>query len=143
MQLYKVQLKDGHTAKPDQNVEGYLGEAGELCLYTRGEALKKAIAFGGKIEKHGKNYSTSENKILNLDGDELSPAVKRELKQREVYVDTVDDQQEPIYYGDVFATILGEETEKEKLLQNHAASLIDELIVLDNICANYDYVRVM
>lgn len=141
MQLYKVQLKDGHTAKADQNVNGYLGEAGELCLYTRGEALKKAIAFGGKIEKHGKNYSTSENKILNLDGDELSPAVKRELKQREVYVDTVDYQQEPIYYGDVFAAILGEITETNQ--QANTPETIDELIVLDNICANYDYVRVM
>jgi hypothetical protein len=143
MQLYKVKLKDGHIVKTDQTVDGYLGEAGELCLYTRGEALKKAIAFGGKIEKHGKNYTTSENKILNLDGGELSPAVKRELKQREVYVDVDEDINEPIYYGDVFATILGEETEKEKLLQNHAASLIDELIVLDNICRYYDYVRVI
>jgi hypothetical protein len=141
MQLYKVKLKDGHIVKTDQTVDGYLGEAGELCLYTRGEALKKAIAFGGKIEKHGKNYTTSENKILNLGGDELSPAVKRELKQREVYVDTVDYQQEPIYYGDVFAAILGEITETNQ--QANTPETIDELIVLDNICANYDYVRVM
>lgn len=144
MQLYKVKLNEGHTAEPNQVINGYLASfPDELGIYTRGEALKKAIAFGGKIEKHGRNYSTMESKFLNLDGDELSPAVKRELKNREVYVDTVDDLREPIYYGDVFATILGEETEKEKILQRHAASLIDELIVLDNICANYDYVRVM
>lgn len=143
MQLYKVKLNEGHSAKPDQNIDGYLAESGMMCLYTRGEAIKKAKAFNGKIEKHGKNYTVNETSIVDLSKQELSPAVLRELEDREVYVDSDDDINEPIYYGDVFATILGEETEKEKLLQNHAASLIDELIILDNICAKYDYVRVM
>ena len=47
---YKVRLLDGHLAKPDQTVNGYLG-SGEPQTYTRGEAIKKARMFGGKIEK--------------------------------------------------------------------------------------------
>ena len=51
---YKVRLLDGHLAKPDQIVNGYLGNAfgnGEPMTYTRGEAIKKARGFKGKIEK--------------------------------------------------------------------------------------------
>ena len=143
MQLYKVKLINPGQTKPEDNLNGYLAYNYELCLYTRGEAIKKARAFNGKIEKHGKDYTVNETSIVDLSKQELSPAVLKELEDREVYVDSDDDINEPIYYGDVFATILGEETEKEKLLQNHAASLIDELIILDNICAKYDYVRVM
>lgn len=146
MQLYKVKLNEGHKAQPDQVTNGYLGYAGDLELYTRGEALKKAIAFNGKIEKHGKNYTVNELKVIQLAKQELSPAVQRELEGREVYTEAYDDTAipaEPIYYGDVFAGILGEETEKPKRLQVHGESLIDELLVLDNICANYQYVMVM
>ena len=143
MQLYKVKLNEGHEAQPDQVINGYLASfPDELGIYTRREALKKAIAFNGKIEKHGKSYTVNECKIIQLAKQELSPAVQRELDGRQAF--TADEEfADNIYYGDVFAAILGEETEKEKLLQNHAASLIDELIILDNICAKYDYVRVM
>ena len=141
MQLYKVKLNEGHKAQPDQVTNGYLGYAGDLELYTRGEALKKAIAFGGKIEKHGKNYTVNEVNIIQLAKEELSPAVRNELRDREVYVDTVDDMNEPIYYGDVFATILGEVTETVRTA--NTPEVIDELLVLDNICAKYQYVMVM
>jgi hypothetical protein len=141
MQLYKVRLQEGHTAKPNQNINGYLASYQELGIYTRGEALKKAMAFGGKIEKHGKNYSISKTTVINLDGNDLSKTVKRELKEREVYTDPEDETNEPIYYGDVFATILGEHLEQTLLSFNQ--DVIDELIVLDNICANYEYVRIM
>ena len=141
MQLYKVKLNEGHKAQPDQVTNGYLGYAGDLELYTRGEALKKAIAFGGKIEKHGKNYTVNEVNIIQLAKEELSPAVRNELRDREVYVDTVDDMNEPIYYGDVFATILGEVTETVRTA--NTPEVIDELLVLDNICAKYGYVMVM
>ena len=96
MQLYKVKLNEGHTAKPDQNIDGYLSEGGMMCLYTRGEALKKAIAFGGKIEQHGKSYTVNDLKVIQLAKQELSYAVQRELDGREVYVDPIDNDLEPI-----------------------------------------------
>lgn len=144
MQLYKVKLNEKSSAKPDQNIDGYLSEGGMMCLYTRGEALKKAIAFFGKIEKHGKNYTVNELKVIQLAKKELSTAVQRELEGREVFIESETDvNEEALYYGDVFAGILGEETEKPKRLQVHGESLINELLVLDNICANYQYVMVM
>lgn len=143
MQLYKVKLKQGHKAKPDQMCGEYLGYGDIICLYTYREAQKKAIAFGGIFEPHGKNYTVNNVKVLQLAKQELSPAVLRELREREVYTDPADETNEPIYYGDVFATILGEENEMDKLLQRHSASLIDELLVLDKVCANYEYVMIL
>lgn len=144
MQLYKVKLNEGHTAKPDQVTNGYLGYAGDLGLYTHREAYNKAKVFGGKIEKHGKNYTVNELKVIQLSKEELSTAVQRELVGREVFIESETDvNEEALYYGDVFAGILGEETEKPKRLQVHGESLINELLVLDNICANYQYVMVM
>jgi len=52
--LYKVKLQSGHSAKKDQmNKDGYLSMNGVHPIeYTRGEAIKKANSFGGKIEIH-------------------------------------------------------------------------------------------
>lgn len=142
MQLYKVKLNESHSAESNQVINGYLASfPNELGIYSRGEALKKAKMFGGKIEKHGKNYTITEDSIINLSKEELSPAVMKELEDREVYVDSDDDINEPIYYGDIFATILGEITETVRTA--NTPEVIDELLVLDNICARYEYVRVM
>ena len=47
---YKVKLNEGHTARPDQvSTTGYLGNESSESIYTRGEALKKARMFNGKI----------------------------------------------------------------------------------------------
>jgi len=56
-QLYRVQLPtDRNTSK--QNIsegrmteEGYLAMGGKALMYTKGEAIKKARSFGGKIVK--------------------------------------------------------------------------------------------
>jgi hypothetical protein len=50
---YAVKLVDGHTADATSNVDGYLGNVfgdGKIATYTRGEAIKKAQMFKGKIE---------------------------------------------------------------------------------------------
>lgn len=143
MQLYKVKLNENHTANPDQVAGEFLGNYStiDIALYTRGEAIKKAKQFGGTIMPHGKKYTVNSLKMLRLAKQELSPAVLRELKEREVYTDPADETHEPIYYGDVFAGILGEHSEQTLLSFNQ--DVIDELIVLDNICANYEYVMVM
>jgi len=51
--LYRVKLNENHHARPDQIIDGYLGNAfgnGIVQEYTRGEAIKKAGMFNGKIE---------------------------------------------------------------------------------------------
>lgn len=142
MQLYKVKLNEGHTAEPNQVINGYLASfPDELGIYTRGEALKKAIAFNGKIEKHGKNYTVNDSKIIQLAKQELSSAVLRELEGRELYKDTSSTFNEPIYFGDVFAAILGEIT--ETIRSTNTPEVQDELIILNNICAKYEYVMIL
>ncbi len=52
--LYKVKLDKPIKKSKDplaaQSIKGYLGWDGEILTYSRGEAVKKAAAFGGKIE---------------------------------------------------------------------------------------------
>lgn len=48
LKLYRVKLNPGH--EPAQEIDGYLAFLGEIQVYTRYEAIKKARAFGGKIE---------------------------------------------------------------------------------------------
>ena len=53
--FYMVAVSDKSKDQPDQRVDGYLGfntkEKKLTCLYTRGDAIKKARIFNGKIEK--------------------------------------------------------------------------------------------
>ena len=58
MQLYRVKLNDGHSAKPEQIAGGFLGHYSTIdpALYTEREAKKKAKMFGGSIEKFGIEY---------------------------------------------------------------------------------------
>lgn len=55
VKLYRVKLLEGHSAREDQNFNGYVGfntrQFAEACEYTRGIAIKKARQFGGKIEQ--------------------------------------------------------------------------------------------
>lgn len=52
MTLYNVKLNDDHNAKSEQHENGYLYDpwTQRRAAYTRGEAIKKAALFGGKIE---------------------------------------------------------------------------------------------
>lgn len=52
-QLYRVRVKPNPQCKADHIKDGFLfdPELNEIMEYTRGIAIKKANAFGGKIEK--------------------------------------------------------------------------------------------
>lgn len=142
MQLYRIKLNEGHTANPDQVAGEYLGcyETTDPALYTRGEAQKKARMFGGSIEPFGKNYVIDEQKIIQLNRKDISKHVLRELDGREAFRDTDEDLNECMYYGDVFAGILGEHSEQTLLSFNQ--DVIDELLVLDTLCTEYQYIMV-
>ena len=142
MQLYRVKLNEGHLARPDQVANGYLGlyETIDPALYKKGEAQRKAQMFGGTIEPFGKNYAIDEAKIIQLNKKDISDHVLRELEGREAFRDADPDLYEFMYYGDVFAGILGEHSEQTLLSFNQG--VIDELLVLDNLCAEYQYVMV-
>ena len=140
MQLYRVKLNEGHTAKPDQIAGEYLGNYSTIdpALYNKHEALKKANMFGGTVEPFGKNYAVDYQNIIQLNRKDISNHVLRELSGREAFKDADPELDEYMYYGDVFAGILGEHTEQRLLSFNQ--DIIDELLVLDTLCCDYQYV---
>ena len=147
MQLYRVRLQEGHTARPDQISGEYLGNYATIdpTLYTRSEANKKARMFGGSIEPFGRDYAVDELKVIQIPKAQLSQALINELQHREIFVDTDYGLQEVMYSSDVFETILGEQYEyfeKQTLIRvgKEHQVLVDELLVLDEICKDSQYV---
>jgi hypothetical protein len=149
MQLYRVRLNEGHTARPDQIAGDYLGgyETIDPMLYTRREATKKAKMFGGSIVPFGRDYHLNELKVIQIPKNQLSQALINELKDREVFTDTDNMLEEVMYSSDVFEAILGEQFEyfgKQNLIRVGVEYqvLVDELMVLDEICKDSQYVMI-
>jgi hypothetical protein len=148
-QLYRVRLNEGHTAKPDQIAEGYLGNDNSIdpALYSKSEAQKKAKMFGGSVEPFGKAYHLNELKMAQIPKEQLSTELLNELKDRESFADVDTDLDEKIYSADKFETILGEVDEaiEQQLLVRvgkKTQDLIDELLVLIELTKDYEYVMI-
>jgi hypothetical protein len=149
MQLYRVKLNEGHTARPDQIAGDYLGgyETIDPMLYTRREATKKAKMFGGSIVPFGRDYHLNELKVIQIPKAQLSERLLNELRDREVFTDTDNMLEEVMYSSDVFEAILGEQYEyfeKQTLIRvgKEHQVLVDELLVLDEICKDSQYVMI-
>lgn len=147
MKLYRVRLNEGHTAKPDQIAGEYLGGYASIdpMLYTHMEAVKKARMFGGSIEPFGRDYTIDRLQVIQIPKSQLSQALINELKDREVFIDTDNMLEEVMYSSDVFEAILGEQYEyfeKQTLIMvgKEHQILVDELLVLDEICKDSQYV---
>jgi len=147
MQLYRVRLKEGHTARPEQIAGEYLGNYATIdpMLYTHMEAVKKARMFGGSIEPFGRNYNIDRLQVIQVPKSQLSQALINELQGREVFLDTDNLLEEVMYTSDVFEAILGEQFEyfeKQTLIRigKEHQVLVDELLVLDEICRDSQYV---
>ena len=111
---YKVKLKDGHKATPFQTTEtGYLGTDKSEAIYTRGEAIKKARMFNGKIEAVPLSSVFRTVSITQIPENALLDRIVKELRGREMFTDTDSNLDEKIYSGDVFEAILGEFGEME------------------------------
>ena len=111
---YKVKLLEGHSARPDQvSNTGYLGNEESESIYTRGEALKKARMFKGKIEPVALSKAMTVVSMTQIPENALLDWVVRQLEGREMFDDTNSDLGEKIYSGDVFEAILCEYAELE------------------------------
>ena len=142
MQMYAVKLNEGHKARPDQQFEGWLGEE-EICLYTRGEAIKKARQFGGSIKPYGKKFTVKSLTVLQLSKKEIDDVIVRQLEGREAFKDT-EEICEPLYNGDIFETVLCEIFEENKITGGKLPDVLEqELTVLNNICINADYIMLV
>jgi len=112
--MYKVKLLNGHYATPFQTTEtGYLGTDKSEAIYTRGEAIKKARMFGGKIEAVPLSSVFNKVSITQIPENALLDRIVKELDGREMFTDTDVDFNERIYSGDVFEAILCEFAELE------------------------------
>jgi phosphotransferase system IIB component len=140
MQLYKIKLDVGGYLTMDKALN-VGGSEDTLCLYGRGEAIKKARAFKGRIEKHGKNHCITELRTAMLDTREINNVILNDMKGREAFVDNTDNN-EVIYNGDIFDTILGEQSELPKD-QQFSVEVLDELNQLSVLMYEYSYIHLV
>lgn len=135
MQVYRIKLGEGHTAEANQvNKDGYLcDENGQPYLYGREGGRKKANRFGGKIEKFGKNYTTSQVKTIQFDEISFEPKTLRLLQDAAVYKHD-SGMNQFFVYANIFEDLLG---------LSNTEDIQEELQALAYMCQNYDYVHVL
>ena len=139
---YKVKLSDGHNARPDQvSITGYLGNLESESIYTRGEALKKAHNFNGKIELVALSKALTKVSMTQIPENALADWLVKKMQGRELFEDIDTDLSEKIYSGDVFEAILGEYAELEgtpMYPQKKYMTHLDELAQM----VNTEYVQI-
>lgn len=140
--MYKVKLthpeKNPHQVTP----EGYLKfyETNEPYLYSRGQAIKKASWFGGKIEKV-ETVPVTESSLIELSANDLSFEVRGLMKMREDFAGKASNSL--IFKSDIFVTIrleLQDMEAKDKEFKAKA-EIISQLIQLSQVCTT-EYVLV-
>ncbi len=111
---YRVKLNNPKKAKKLNN-NGYLdGGFGRIGSYTRGDAIKKAKAFDGEIERIVESFIITDAKMAQINENALLDGVVKALKGREQFEDTEETLGERIYNADVIEDILGEQSELQK-----------------------------
>ena len=135
MQLFAVRVTE---------TKELLSNEGVVCLYTRGEAIKKARAFNGKIEKYGKNFTVKNVNVIQLSRKEINPAILDEMSLNPAYKHTDATINEDMYAGHIFQDILDDlNKSKIKFTSKPIVAIIDELKVLANISWLADYVTLV
>jgi hypothetical protein len=133
MKKFKVVLSEGHSAKPDQVIDGCLASGyndGKVGLYERKDAKKKASMFGGEIkEVEGLHNVLGILSMQTLPEDALLNDVVKELRGRESFIDADLTNDERLYSGDTFEAILCEQVEK-KTLSKKALNQVEELSLI-------------
>src|SRR6188508_2741217 len=88
---YKVKI-DAPELIPDKvTTDGCLSnwiDNTQPALYTRGEAIKKANMFGGRIIKVDKSSSVTEVSMMKLSANNLLFGIKTFLKFRDLFGST-------------------------------------------------------
>lgn len=143
MKKYKVKVLDPSKLLPSQTTNGYLSSAGAIQMYTRGEAIKKARAFNGKMELVGLSTVLSEVRMIQIPENALLDAVVKHLKGREAFKDTESDLDERIYTGDVFEAIASEYAEvRGKGIPDQYQKVLDQLDELATLI-DTEYVQIV
>jgi hypothetical protein len=104
---YKVKLP---ISTKNTTSDGYLQnwiDTTQPALYPRGEALKKANAFGGKIEKVDYSQGIIETTITEIDGSLLLLPIRQLINMRELFA-MKDNANTLIYNANIFITLRNE-----------------------------------
>src|SRR6188474_2000264 len=101
--MYKVKVthpeKIPHQVTPDGYLKFY--ETNEPYLYSRGQAIKKANWFGGKIEKV-ETIPVTESSLIILSANDLSFEIRELMKKREDFAGK--EKNTHIFNSDIFVT---------------------------------------
>ena len=135
MQLFAVRVTETNKL---------LENEGTTCLYTRGEAIKKARAFSGKIEKYGKKFTVKNINIIQLSRKEINIWILNEMSLNPAYKHTDTTINEDMYAGHIFQDILDMLNTNEVLLKFPTyIAIVEELKVLASISWINDYVTLV
>lgn len=140
--MYKVKLthpeKNPHQVTPDGYLKFY--ETNEPYLYSRGQAIKKASWFGGKIEKV-ETPPVTESGLIILSANDLLFEIKELMKMREDFAGK--DKATHIFKSDIFVTICQElqTLEANDKEFKPKAEIISQLVQLSQVCTT-EYVLV-
>lgn len=140
--MWKVKIIHPEKIPHQVTPEGYLKfyETNEPYLYSRGQAIKKANWFGGKIEKVA-TVPTTESSLIELSAKDLLFEIRELMKLREDFAGKNSDSQ--IFNSDIFVTI---RQELEQLGADNKdfkpkAEVITQLVQLSQVCTT-EYVLV-
>ena len=134
MKKFRVVLKEGNTARPDQVQDGCLASGfndGKVGLYEYKEAKKKASMFGGEIEEvEGIHNVIGNLSMQTIPRSALLDGVERALRTREQFKDATTNNNEQIFSGSVFEQIASENEESVFKLNKKVLDQLNELASL-------------
>lgn len=135
--MWKVKINHPEKYPHQVTLSGYLKffETNEPYLYSRGDALKKANWFGGKIEKE-EVVPTEESSLIILSANDLLYEVRELIKYRDEFAGKQGDTH--LIKSDIFITIR-EELEQMAQEDKHfkpKQTIISQLVQLSQICTS-------
>lgn len=138
--MWKVKIKQPETIPHQVTTDGYLKffDTNEPYLYSRGQAIKKASWFGGKIEKE-ETIQTTESGLIVLSGENILFEIKQLMTDREAFT----GREGKIFQSDIFVNIRLElqQTEANDKEFKTKAEIITQLVQLSQLCTT-EYVLV-
>ncbi len=137
---YRVKATENTQVHSENNqslIDGYLAWCGEVQLYTRGEAIKKANMFNGKIEEfnHPLIDTMRDSSLTQISRSAMSEGLLKALDGREAFTDTNVELGETIYEASVFEEVLGENVVTD-------VDVLQELTLLSQLVMT-EYVQVV
>jgi len=140
--MYKVKVLKPELNPHKVTRDGYLKffETDEPSLYARGEAIKKANWFGGKIEKE-ETVPAVVSSMKKINGTDLDFEVRELMRNREDFAGK--EKNSYIYKADIFVTI---RLELEQMALEDKGfkpkdSIITQLVQLSQVCST-EYVLI-